>query len=107
MIDNCEEKALKLENRIVNLPKHLKNNMENRLIKVISKREDAENGVSRNEKFKFKSDLTEEAKEKEKKILKSPPILSEDAINAIIYSSKAPHNHLLIYEDDYNPLKPL
>ena len=107
MVDKYEEQALKLDNRIVNLPKHLKFNMENRLIKVINKREDAENGIQRKEKFKFKSDLTEEAKAKEKHELKSPPILSTDAINAKIYSSKAPHNYLLIYEDDSNPLKPL
>jgi len=62
MIDKCEEFANKLDNKIVNLPKELQNNMENRLIKVIQKKEDAENGVQRKEKFKFKTDKEEEAK---------------------------------------------
>jgi hypothetical protein len=35
--------------------------MHNRLIKVIQKREDAENGVQRKEKFKFKSEAKEAA----------------------------------------------
>ena len=56
MIDKCEEFANKLDNKIVNLPKELQHNMENRLIKVIQKKEDAENGVQRKEKFKFKTD---------------------------------------------------
>jgi len=55
MIDKCEEQALKLDNKIINLPRNLKTNMQNRLIKVIQKKEDAENGVKRKEKFQFKS----------------------------------------------------
>ena len=106
MIDKCEEFANKLDNKIVNLPKELQNNMENRLIKVIQKKEDAENGVQRKQKFKFKTDKEEEAKN-EVENLKVQPILSVDEINAKIYSDKTPHNFLLIYEDEYNPLKPL
>ena len=80
--------------------------MQNRLIKVIQKREDAENGVQRKEKFKFKSEAKED-KLKEENHLNEAPDLSKDQINNKIYSNMAAHNQLLIYEDVSNPLKPL
>jgi hypothetical protein len=60
MIDKCEEASQKLDNKIINLPPNLKFNMQNRLIKVIKKKENAENGIHIKEKFHFKT----EAKEK-------------------------------------------
>ena len=65
--------------------------MQNRLIKVIQKREDAENGVQRKEKFKFKSEAKED-KLKEENHLNEAPDLSKDQINNKIYSNMAAHN---------------
>ena len=99
----------KLENKILNLPTALENEMHQRVMKRQQEKEDAENIQLGNikQKFQFKSERIKQAKLNQLPKEFEPVVeLTLQQIHDRIYSKRAEFNRILIYEDAHHWLTP-